>query len=455
MKSLIYIGSPYFDGIGITHTESKKLLECGSVTFLDGILIGKYPEIKNFDAASFIAWRAIRMRQFRESLPNHEYIYLNELLKSYQQPANVDVSIVVDVCIKDHCVCNNIAENDSKKYRSRNEHRFRHFFSSVYSSLLAFMTEREFDEIVVFNGRNSVARILIAAAKVIGIKVRWLECFGKRNGKMTYISAPFNIFDLDRYSDELLSRYKNSDDPNKDQVANDCISDRLKFGDPLLLEWGVKLESTNSTINRTKANVAAFFFSSEDEYPAFTSSRYGLKPPNNQYNIFTEICAAIISAGLHESWKICIKLHPRYIALNKKLKAARERWNDSIENATKMGVDLQVIDPLHSAYKVIEESDIVFSFGTTAWEATCMGKPAVLLGPNVFTTHGCCHIANSVSDIISYLKTPPGALPVETCYPYAWAWTEIGSSYPEFSSNKKSGTLSMIKSIFDNKFIRG
>lgn len=455
MKSLVYIGSPYFDGIGIIHTEAKKLLQNGEVTFLDGIALGKYPEIKNFSLLSFLLWRVARMRQFRENLQSHEYIFLSDILRKYQSPGCGDVSDIVDVCISDHCVCNNFSLNRSKKYRQKNRRRFERFFKATYSSLVEFIEEKGFDEIVIFNGRNSVSRILIAVASEIGIKVKWLECFGKKEGAMTYISAPFDIFDLDRFSDEILFDYRNTIDENKDQIAIECISDRLRKGDPLLLDWGVALGSPSVAISRNNKNIATFFFSSEDEYPAIAPSKYGLNPPSNQYEIFKKICEAIVLSGLDKNWVICIKLHPRYVAYDDKLKMARAEWNGSIEYALKMGVDLQVIDPLFSAYRVIEASDIVFSFGTTAWEATCMAKPAVLLGPTVFSTHGCCYIANSIGDIISHLQNPPSALPLETCYPYAWGWASIGSRYPDFSLKKKNWALNKINSLFDNRFVRG
>ncbi len=454
MRRLLYIGSPNFDGIGLLNTEAQILQRDGALTILDGIALGVYPEIKNFGHLDHLVWRWVRRRQFFSALKPDglEYLQVNDILNNEVPTEHNIVSIILNEAIHDHCVCNNITGAKALTYRKRNWNNQYAFLSRCYDALHVLLHEKKFGEIVVFNGRNALAKLLVAVAKEQSLQVRWLEYFGKRDDMMTYISSPVDIFDFDAMSDFILEAYRACRNPKKDRIAQDCLSDRVTCGDPLLLKWGVNFSGSHSTKNPRKKIVAAFFFSSEDEYPAVKSSVFGFSPPTEQYRTFLLICKHLVKLGLQHDYCFYVKLHPRYAAEKDKLHLAQREWNYAISEAQSLGIDFELLEPLSSAYKIIEKADIVFSYGSTAWEGTFIGKPAVLMGPNFFATHDCAYVANSVEDVIAFLRSIPQPKPIENCYPYAWAWRELGRDAQNYQAEARDNFFPRMTKPFRNRF---
>jgi hypothetical protein len=454
MHNLVYIGSPQFDGIGLLNTEAQKLQQHGSVTILDGIIPGAYPEIKNFSHADYYLWTLIRRRQFLSTLKSNglRYIKIRSLLSRKEPGGYQVVHELLEQATTDHCVCNNLEGQQAADYKQQNWTRHYTFLCRTYDALHALFETQDFSQATLFNGRNTLAKLIATVSHEKSIPVRWLEYFGKRNGRMTYISSPVDFFDFDAMSDHILEKYRDCTDVEKNRIAEDCLNDRMKLGDPILAKWGLELSWSSPIQKNDEKPIVAFFFSSEDEYPAVKTSIYGFSPPTEQYHKFNQICEAIAAAGLHHEYRFLIKLHPRYVVEQKKLELAQRYWDSVIKNANKIGLKLEVIPPLASPYNVIKKAAIVFSYGTTSWEATFLGKPAVLMGPNLFATHGCTHIASSVSDVIDYLKHFPEPKPRHSCYPYAWAWRELGHHPQSYAPRHKSIWGCRIGGAFFNRF---
>lgn len=454
MNNLVYIGSPQFDGIGLINTETQILQQYGCVTILDGIIPDAYPEIKNFGRADYYLWSFIRKRQFLSTLNPDRLRYINVTdIQSYKDLGSYyAVHEILEQAIADHCVCNNLVGKQAADYKKKNWARQYTFLCSLYDGLGELFEKQEFSQVTIFNGRNTLAKLLALVSREKLVPVRWLEYFGKRNGRMTYIVSPVDIFDFDAMSDYILEKYRDCTDAEKDRIAQDCLNDRVTRGDPILAKWGVEFSAASSTEKMDDKPTVAFFFSSEDEYPAVKPSIYGFSPPTEQYRTFYQICEAIVDAGLHRKYRFQIKLHPRYAVEQIKLDLARRHWDTAIDNSKKIGLNIEVIAPLASPYDVIDKASIVFSYGSTSWEATFLGKPAVLMGPNLFASHGCVHIANSVSDVIEYLRSLPEPKPVHTCYPYAWAWRELGLQAQSYGAPQRPKWVSHIGGALFNRF---
>lgn len=454
MTKLVYIGSPQFDGIGLLNVEIQKIQINDDVTILDGIINGRYPEIKNFSWLDCLAWNLVRKAQFFSTLnPSlYEYVNIIDLLHDGDLQDNEIVRTVLDEAMIDHCVCNNIMANEAIAYRKNNYNRYYTFLSRIYFCLQAFIKMRNFSQIVMFNGRNTIARLLIAIAEEQSVPVCWLEYFGKRDNAMTYIASPVDISDTEVMSDFILDTYHNCSDVNKELIAAESLDNRINYGDPLLLKWGVDFSNANFKISPHDKVAVAFFFASEDEYPAMKPSEFGLKPPNEQYHAFSRICDRVIDANIQKRYRFFIKLHPRYAAEKIKMSQAQLYWDNAIERARQLGIDFELVSPLTSAYQLMANVDVVFSYGTTAWEANYLRKPTVLMGPNYFSKHDCVHIANSIDDVIQYLEFIPPLKPIENCYPYAWALRELGQETPQFKRFTRSGIYGFFINIVFNRF---
>lgn len=454
MRRLLYIGSPRFDGIGLLNTEAQKMQKYGDLTILDGIAPGAYPEIKNFSRADNFVWTWIRKAQFLGTLDAEalRYVHVVDLISSAPPGDHDVVRDVLNEAILDHCVCNNITGAGVEAYRDRHWARHYAFLCSAYEALQGFVRQEAFAQIVVFNGRNTLAKLLIAVARSQSIQVCWLEYFGKRDEKMTYIASPVDIFDFDAMSEYILDAYHASADPEKERSAQECLTDRIARGDPMLAKWGVDFSVVATGEGPQDKKVVAFFFSSEDEYPAVKPSVHGFNPPSEQYHAFSRICERIVELGLQQNYRILIKLHPRYAVEKAKLDHAQGQWDLALAAARHLGLDFELVPPLTSAYKVIRDADLVFSYGSTAWEATYLGKPAVLMGPNLFASHDCAHIANSVGDVIGFLRNIPDPKPVANCYPYAWAWRELGVHAQTYQARLPTRMPRRVANVLLNRF---
>lgn len=462
LKSLFLLGSPDFDGIGLLHEEIHKR-DLGSVDVIDAIRVGAYPAIQNFNIYTLVLWKWLRRRQFKSSVQSkldvwYELPSLHETFCQTQKcilDDSVLTNLVIEI-IKDDVVASGldpekqrlIIENRAPKVRRQVEYIIRYLTSQINLNT--------YRDVVVFNGRNPVARILRELKMFYEFEYIMVEYWGSRSGRQTYLAADFDLFDLDLRSDFILDKYNSTTSDDKIINAQLSIEERLNKGmDPLMRSWGIREYSANEKSADSDRKIISFFFSSEDEYPAFRKSRYGFPNPTEQYKIFSELTHELVKLQNENDFDIFIKLHPRYLK-EKKLSNALIYWNKSFRKAREQGLKFTVLSPTENPYPLIKNSDVVFAFGTISIEASILGVPSVCLGPNPFSTHRCTHFAYCIEDIISYVKCPPELIDVEFAYPYMWAWRELGAVPSSFKQKELLASFSRFKisSPFKNRFIQ-
>lgn len=433
-NTLILLASPYFDGVGMLYEVALEQLQAGHNVFvLDAIEPGLYPEIKNFTRNATLLWRTWRRRQFLSGLQNKaNYTRLRRILHKTKRshPQNrIDIDHIEAISrlvLHDHAICHAMSDADTPGFIEENVVSTISRLSHIRNALNIYLDSNQITNIYTFNGRNPVSRILEDIASASGIKVTFLEYFGKRDNHMTYVRVPFDIFDMDKLGEWIQRRYDQSDG-NREDIAKATLEDRIVNLDPLLRSWNLQsgIDITDKE-EITGKPIISFFFSSEDEYPALKQSRYGLPDPTRQFETFRSIVRALGARDLLDAYRWEMKLHPRYLVEAGKLAGAAKAWDEAIAFAQANGMNLKVHAPTTSPYGIIARSTLVISYGSTAWEACYLGKPAVLLGPGPFAAHGCTYDAQNVDAIINYIANIPAPLPQARAYPYAWAWNQLG-----------------------------
>ena len=458
-RSLILVTSPYFDGIGILYEVALEARRAGFDTFvLDAIEPGLYPEIKNFTPKSALFWRAWRRQQFLNGLGDIDYIQLRTLLGRYpiaQAGDDAADTAVARLTLQDHAICHGVPDREIQSMVDRDIARTARTFARIRHALAAYVDHHQIDRVFTFNGRNPVSRLLEQVCAERGIEVAFLEYFGKRDGRMTYVQVPFDIFDMDRLGEWIAERYAAAG-PDREDVAVAALEDRIVNLDPLLQSWNLEggTQSVEETSDSDKPLIS-FFFSSEDEYPALKPSRYGLPDPTRQYDTFRQVCETLRSRGLLDACRWEIKLHPRYLAESQKLAGAAMAWERAIAFVQSIGMDLRVHAPTASPYAIIARSALVVSYGSTAWEACYLGKPSVLLGPGPFAAHGCAYDARTVDEIVDHIADIPPPRPRENALPYAWGWNRLGVVPHAFRPIATGGGgWNGVKAAFGNRFGR-
>jgi len=64
----------------------------------------------------------------------------------------------------------------------------------------------------------------------------------------------------------------------------------------------------------------------------------------------------------------------------------------------------------------------------------------------------CAHVANSVENVIGFLKRIPQPKPIENCYPYAWAWKELGLDAQIYQAKLRENLLLRMTNVFHSRF---
>jgi len=457
MKTLFLIGSPYFDGAGIIYDEILRTFDRGDeINVLDVISPFKYPAIKNFNYISYLLWLMWRKHQFRSGAGKaiaHWYSY-SDILYNGEVFASDNDCELAKIIITDDGVCKGLIDDELNLYVKKRLGTTIRQVSTIRQGLIHFINANNYQRIVVFNGRNAISRIIKEIAEERNISFFMLEYTGSKGDEITYICSPVDLFDFDSRSEYILAEYEKSPSPEREMIAEEVLNHRSTKLEPLSRTWNMLIDNQlGIDVSGNKKNVS-MFFASEDEYPAFKKSRYGFSDPTRQYLILTELCNRILRENISQDVRIIVKLHPRYY-VEKKLKRALDKWLQTFDHCVNSGVDLVVYPAHYQPYNLIRQSDVIFSFGSTAWEATYLGKPAVVLGPNPFTTHGCCYVASSVDEIFYYIVNIPPALDKKNTYPYAWAWDQMGIVPRYFIPLKQANSyLARVDNIISNRFFR-
>jgi hypothetical protein len=452
-RSILYlVASPYFDGIGILYDDIViSTLNRRRCYLLDVIIPFSYPAIKNFNVASFLHWRLWRRRQFASRLASSyvSWIQLGQVNKTEPMMDIYEFEKMVLSILNDHAVCNNFTEKQRIQLFAQTN-KFNNKLRNYLTALKNTINQHGFDEVVVFNGRNPISRLLQALCEQLSIKFTMLEYGGSKGQSITYLRSPVDLFDMDARSEYIAELYALAPVDVREDIAIKVLRERTTNLEPLSRVWGM---TDAVPIEDKERKILSFFAASEDEYPAIKPSKFGFPDPTKQYEKFKDICLRLRQEGMGEKFTIYLKLHPRYEAESQKLATAAKGWRTTIDYVKSIGIDLRLYPSSAAPYDLIQASDMVLSFGSTAWEATFLGVTSIMLGPNSFSTHGCCYIANSINEVIDLIRLFPKPKPIETTFPNAWAWSELGVEPRYYSPLRQSESfLSRFRRIFDNRF---
>lgn len=455
-KTLFNIESPLFDGIGLLRSEAVKRGALGEkVYILDSIRARPSPTDSSHSIAAIMLWKIVRVRQFKAATNVDRYYELCELIDrcAHQQEGSVPEIDAIITEIADNFLRGNgyspaaVAKNMPRLCLRLTNELYKEYFACE-----SLIQNEEIDEIVVFNGRGYVSKLLEKIARKFSVRYTYLEYFGYRDSKVTYIACSENLFDLDLLSDWVKREYDKCTDSEKEVKAVRCLEERFHTRDPQLTAWGVR-NGKSFERRASEKTVVGYFPSSEDEYPVIAPSKHGLRSVTKQYEAFGEFCDEIIKQGWREKTHIIFKLHPRYAIFGKRMGYHVAEWMKVLDTVRKSGVSIEVADPQALVHELIRAADLVMAYGTVAWEATYLGKTAILLGPTAFGTHGCCYEVREIRMAVDFLKAIRQPKERRTCYPYAWGWKELGQEplgFRQFTSAKT--VFGRLQQVFANRF---
>lgn len=279
-------------------------------------------------------------------------------------------------------------------------------YASVYSFVEQLVLDLNPDAVYTFNGRFCNNRAVLRACEHSGVQIHLHERGCNKDKFVVYDHLPH---DQNKIEDSMVKAWARAQDTTtRDNIARQFFEDR-RNGTPK--DWhsftSLQTKGTLPSLPHGK-RICTYFSSSDDEFVA-VGEIFKSKGWPDQMAAVLDLIA--VFSGRQDDHLI-LRLHPHLL---KKSRKDLDRWLalSRIQHITVIPPDSEV-----SSYTLLDNSSVVFSFGSTVGiEAVYWGIPSVLLGPSFYEKLNCVHSVTGKEGIISLLNeehltcTPSKALP--------------------------------------------
>ncbi|WP_456323657.1 hypothetical protein [Hydrogenimonas sp.] len=280
---------------------------------------------------------------------------------------------------------------------------FRHLQTAylVYEKFTTMIPVKNFDAIVIFNGRLSTVRPLLRLAKSMEIPVLVHEVGQDiKHYSITYNTYPHDLKNIHKEIFELVLSYnENMLNEGKLWFENRIkpSSHRfIKHQKEKFLPYNWSDEDFNLVV----------FISSEDEFVAIEEWQ------NPYYADQNEGLRKLLEDLKDKNIKVYLRVHPNLSSvLNSQTKAIKE-LDDQYGFLTVIGPDDKV-----DTYELAKKASIVLTFGSTVGiESAFLGTPSITMGQSPYTVLGSTILPinheQMIEIILEYKKN--GKLPITT-----------------------------------------
>jgi hypothetical protein len=304
-----------------------------------------------------------------------------------------------------------VKTRDSKPCRQHSDKLIQHFahvHHSAYSQAITFLLLRKPDLIYIFNGRFYREKAIWRAALKLGIEVIFIERFspGWEDRYFEFKKPVHNI----EYRCSLMQEYweKYCEEYGKEkaiEVSTDWFIGRSQGTNQSFTKDQILPFERGSEVK----TLVTFFHSSEDEL--FTTD-LGSVIWNDQIEFIKELSEMIL---VNKSIHLIVRLHP-----NLRYKSVREitRWRDFSSNINLSNVTFLMHDSAVKTYDLLQNSDLVLTFGSTIGvEASFIKKPSLLVSRAFHELLDVVQVIQGKSDLEVFLTE---AVPNKVLEKYAY-----------------------------------
>lgn len=296
----------------------------------------------------------------------------------------------------------------------------------LFESVIAFeltqnlIVKHKPDLVYVFNGRFNVDNAIVKSCQLNGVEIILHER-GCNFHKYEVFEWPLHSFyNINKQINEYYLK-KTITNIEYHNIANSFFQQNRNGKDLHWLSFNSNFKKTN--IKRTNKIRYVYFSSSDDEFshieflkedkqPLFTNQRECIK-------------YLIQYFSFQKDRELIIRVHPHK---NKKAIELKNFWNNlSGENITVIKSYSDI-----DSYQLIEESDVVLSYGTTVGiESTYWGKPSILLGSSYYMFLNCTFNPQNIEELNELLHTSNklNAFPVESTYKFGYYMMTFGKKF--------------------------
>lgn len=282
----------------------------------------------------------------------------------------------------------------------------------LYEKARKIIQENDIQQVYVWNGRRTSCGPVLYAAKK---EKREYYSYISAGSISTYVLQPtLGVHKLDYWKKNIEANYKKFGLNNKKSYisrANNFFK-YMRYGQgtrssgmPFFRDFFDDKIKIVTAGDKNKKNIVIFtssyweFFSLGEEF----RKKNGLEI--NHYQLLEKI---LNDQFLIQSFNISVRWHPN---LSSAANEEKEVINNIINKTTNTATHYKADNKINS-YKLIENSDIVITFGSTVGvEATYYGKPSILLGVAYYEDTGSVYNPKNYKEFIKLLKSNLKPLP--------------------------------------------
>jgi hypothetical protein len=302
----------------------------------------------------------------------------------------------------------------------------------VYFSFKRTLANNRPDVVYMFNGRFANLRVVMRLCELNNIPFRIHERGSNKHKYMVYENhLPHNVKAIIKLVEKAWEN--ETDTMASEKIASDFYTGRKMGTEQSWFSFvaGQEKDVLPDNWNPNVRNIV-IFNSSEDEFAAIGSDFV-----NDVFSSQMECFRYIIEAFKgREDIAVYVRMHPN-------LKGVRDR--STVEMLELGAPNFTVIAPESpiSTYKLIDECDVVVSFGSnTGIEATFWGKPSILVGNTFYKALDVTYNTENQPHLITLLLTVNEPKPKIGTLKYGYFMATYGTDFKHYKA----------KELFDGEF---
>jgi hypothetical protein len=293
------------------------------------------------------------------------------------------------------------------------------------------------DIVYIFNGRITTEYPIIQICKKYGINYYTFEYAFTNNSYLLRNNT--TVHNLDAFAieiDEMWNLYGKS---NIDKCHDFYKNKRLRVENLKLKSYTKNqiIGRLPSSFDKMKKNII-IFNSTIDEYAALEGWA------NPIYEDETEGVGRLLNDFIdNNKYKFYLRIHPNMKGLPKQ--------TTQLKDITKLGLNyenLEIIWPDQEidSYKLLDEADIIITFGSTIGiEAAYWKKPSILIGHAIYESLDCIYKPTNHQELVELLKKDLEPLNSYSALKYANRELTYGTKFNYFKETKIIRGLSIGK----------
>lgn len=308
------------------------------------------------------------------------------------------------------------SEPDLRKYE-QDVYKMLDSTIKVYEFSKKCIAEETPDLVYVFNGRFCNQRAVMRAAIELDVEIRIHE---RGASKFRYTANPFMPHDEKRTQQVMLAQWERCSGTKQSRDDAQRFFEERREGQ----EQGWKSFNVGQKKNMipkidSSKKTVTYFSSSDDEFVA-SGNAYEWTDWKNQF----EAVLCLIKLCKNNNIQLFIRLHPH---LQEKSIEDQQKW---LSLSSYEDVELIAFDSPVDTYAMIENSDIVVTFGSTVGiEAVYWGKPSITLGPSYYSDIGATYQPRSDLELNRLLVSSDLKVDRERALPYGLYMATFGHRF--------------------------